>query len=272
MREEARERKALQRNRDRKRKRDDEEAQHKKDMLARLVVGEVVLGSNDNVTQGLPTPPPLVVQMGDKLKALLEEACALCHDPKAYNPERKPANGTLRQKHAGSMLGCGLGPRGMYKLSNKKDTLVAMSNILKELIKEYKDVFNVEDLLGKVDKSKEDDYICPGGPCGFLTVNYTEAKVHLNNILAMLHKDDKPNNRDISKSVIALHQATDTPPKHQAHLVISHHGSLRKFSLAGGLVCGFDGLEIHGVIPPQVFNPAYPWVGGCYVRKLRRNF
>ena len=270
VRAQSRERKRAQRDRDRKRKREEVEARHKKDMLTRLVVGEVLTLGDIDVAQGMPTPPPLVVPMGQKLKDLLQEACALSHSTDAYNATRTPARNTLRMSHHGSMLGCGLGPRGLYKLTNKKDTCQAMHNILKELIKEYKDVFDVEDVLGPMDRNKEDKYISPGGPCGYLTINYTEAKEYQEeNILAMLHKDNKPTNKDISKSVIALHQAVNTPSIHQAHLVISHHGKLHMLSLAGGLVCGFNGLDIHGVIPPKVFNPAYPWVGACYVRKLR---
>ena len=79
--------------------------------------------------------------MGDKLKVLLEEACSLSHSTDTYNAERKPAKGTLRKNHSGSMLGV----KGIAQMSNMFQKISSES--LKELIKEYEDVFDVADVL-----------------------------------------------------------------------------------------------------------------------------
>jgi len=102
----------------------------------------------------------------------------------------------------------------------------------------------------------------------YITVNFSHAR-DLKEYKRLLHRDS----RDMSSTVLHVYQNKATPTQNQAYWFCERDdGEMEVMSLAAhegnGLTGVFNGRgHLHGVIPPHIFNPMYPWFGATLVRK-----
>lgn len=98
-----------------------------------------------------------------------------------------------------------------------------------------------------------------GGPALFVTANFSHALHPSDRYL--YHKDA----RDCSVTALILFQDENTPNEHSAKWWDSDMHEPTMFR--GGLVRVFNGCELHGAIPPETWNPDYPWFGAALLIK-----
>ena len=157
-------------------------------------------------------------------------------------------------KRHGDMIGGGWGgarvgggvKRGYYKHTDQ------LQHFAKRMIEAVP-----EELREAIDLSLETPLY---SAASFITVNFSHAR-DVSDHENLLHRDKQ----DQSSTVLLLWQDPNTPLDHQAHWVC---GEKPIKSLSGGLMEIFNGrTQAHGVVPPKIYNPDYPWYGATVLKK-----